>query len=319
MTAVHFYTSCTQTKSAAASPSLSAKSLLASSVSDRFDAWCECVDGWEGDRWTALNLYCGGHWSVMRSLVSGSQIDLPPLRSYAISAGYGVISTASRIAPYAATFSVGHEDSISRARGKNAPAENAEWWHELTSWRPKGVRGPRSIQGIFKSAPDSVHLFALSPSYLDAISDDLTAGREELSDPEKLIIISNGKKRHGSLISSVVTAPAALQSVVGGALASLNVRIAAKILQVVPDSRMTTREVRTFIADLLRRASPRDIPQRCDRSDSQVAHYIRRALSCDSASSYTRMLKMFRDAGNACEMKRFKKLYQDAVDHANND
>lgn len=319
MTTVHFYTSCTQTKSAAASPSLSAKSLFASSVSERFDAWCERLDGWEGDRWTALDLYCGGHWSVMRNLVSGSQIGLPPLRSYAISAGYGIISTASRIAPYAATFAVGHEDSISRACGKNAPAENAEWWHDLTSWRPKGVRGPRSIRGVFKSAPDSVHLFALSPSYLNAISDNLIAGREELSDPEKLIIVSNGKKRHGSLNSSVVTAPVVLQSVVGGALASLNVRIASKILQVVPDSRMTIHEVRTFIADLLRRASPRDIPQRCDRSDSEVAQYIRRALNCDSASSYTRMLKTFRDAGNACEMKRFKKLFQDAVTHANND
>ena len=219
MTAVHFYTSCTQTKSAPASPSLSAKSLLASSVAERFDAWRERLDGWKGDRWTALDLYCGGHWSVMRNLVSGSQIGLPPLRSYAISAGYGIISTAARIAPYAATFAVGHEDSISCARGKNAPFENAEWWHDLTSWKPKGVQGPRSIRGVFKSARDSVHLFALSPSYLDAISDDLLAGREELFDPEKLIIVSNGKKRHGPLNSSVVTAPAALQTVVGGALA----------------------------------------------------------------------------------------------------
>ena len=76
------------------------------------------LDGWEGDRSTALDLYCGGHWSVMRDLVSGSQIALPPLRTYVISAGYGVISTASRIAPYAATFAVGHEDSISHARGE---------------------------------------------------------------------------------------------------------------------------------------------------------------------------------------------------------
>ena len=318
MSAVHFYTSCTQTKSAPVPPSLSAQALRNAPVAHRFADWRLRLDTWTGERRTVLDLYSGGHWSVVRNLATGKSIGTPRLNIYAISAGYGIISIESLIAPYAATFAAGHSDSVSCARGKLAPSENAAWWYELTNWRPIGVRGPRSIFDVFRAAPKSIHIFALSPSYLDAISSDLLAAREELTDPRTLVVISTAKKRHGALNSSVIPAPARLQTIMGGALTSLNVRLASRILNVVPVSRINVPEIQGFVSELMGRTKPRKIQQRRVASDITVVDFIKESLHSRPNPSYTRTLRTFREAGNACEMKRFKKLFQQTVTNQNN-
>lgn len=316
MSAVQFYTSCTLTKSAPASASLSVKTLKTSSLSGRFAEWRARVEAWKGERWSAWNLYCGGHWSVVRDLAAGDRFR-NSLRCFVISAGYGIVSTDARLAPYSATFAVGSDDSVSLARGTIAPSENVEWWQKLSGWRPAGVMGPRSIRKAFRSAPNSVHLFALSPMYLDAISVDLLEARAELADPEKLIVISTGKKRHGELNGSVIPAPAQLQTALGGALVSLNVRFAAELLNMIPAAEMNVEEVRAFLSDLLREAKPRRIPKRRLVTDAYAVRFIRHAAKSDLDRSYTSILRSFRDAGNACELARFRKLFRQTFKHHN--
>lgn len=310
MSPVHFYTSCTLTKTAPASASLSAGTLKTQSLAERFAEWRSRVEAWKGERRTARDLYCGGQWSVVRDLATGDQPATQRLRCFVISAGYGLVSTDTPLAPYAATFALGQDDSVSLARGKLAPAENRQWWQKLAAWRPTGLVGPRSIRKAFRSAPNSVHLFALSPLYLDAISVDLLEARAELIHPERLVVISTGKKRHGDLNGSIIPAPAQLQTALGGALVSLNVRLAAELLNMVPATEINVEEVRAFLADLLREAKPRRIPKRRLVSDAYVVRFIQRAGKARFGKSYTRALRSFRDGGNACEMTRFRELFR---------
>jgi hypothetical protein len=303
---VFFYTSCTLTKSVAPPTHLCAGELSKDSVLARQAEWCSRIDAWEGERRTARELYSGGHWNVVRDLASAR----PGLQCFVISAGYGLVSIDARLAPYAATFAFGHHDSVAHARGKNAPQENVEWWNALCSWRPVGAKGVRSICESLMRARTSIHVFALSAFYLDAISEDLARGRQQLADTSRLIIVSTGKARHGKMKGNVIPAPAELQTILGGGLISLNVRVAAEALNSIPASDLTFEEVHKFVRALASRAKPRVHPKRCPASDTEIIYFIKKAAREERKPSYTNLLRSFRSSGRACEMRRFKKLFQ---------
>lgn len=305
MTKLFFYTSCTLTKSVASSEGMRVRQLRDGSVAQRQAQWRARLDAWKGERVQARDLYCGGHWSVVRDL-AGSR---PDVQCFVISAGYGLVPMEARLAPYEATFSLGQTDSVALAGGKNAPAENVEWWNRLCGWRPVGVKGVRSVCESIKKAPTAIHLFALSSFYLDAISADLAVGRCYLADPSKLIVVSTGKVRHGELNGHVIPAPARLQTLLGGGLVSLNVRVAAEALNTIPESRLTLHEFREFLRDLIRTSKPRVYPKRRSASDNQVINFILKRASKERKPSYTNLLHRFRQSGRACEMKRFKQLF----------
>ena len=309
MSTLFFYTSCTLTKSVAPPVHLCARELPQGSVLERQAEWCSRIDAWEGERRMARELYAGGHWSVVRGFSSTR----PSLRCFVISAGYGLVSIDARLAPYAATFAFGHHDSVARSRGKSAPEENVEWWNALCNWRPLGEKAVRSICGSLMTAQTGIHVFALSASYLDAISEDLARGRQQLADPSRLIIVSTGKARHGDLNGNVIPAPAELQTLLGGGLVSLNVRVAVEAVNSIPVSDLTFEEVRKFVGELASRAKPRVYPKRCPTSDEEVTSFIKKAAMEERNPSYTNLLRSFRHSGRACEIKRFRTLFQKSV------
>jgi hypothetical protein len=253
----------------------------------------------------ARELYSGGHWSIVRELAAST----PALRCFVISAGYGLIPIDTSLAPYAATFATGKKDSVACGAGKDAPKENVEWWNCSCEWKLNGTKQPRSICENVRNSPKGTHVFALSPSYLDAISDDLIRARKGLSDANRLIVFSNAKRRHGDLNGNVIPAPAEVQTLVGGALASLNVRVAAEVLNTIPLSDLTLEEVRAFVLELKSKARPRVYPDRRPVSDSEVIRFIEKAVKSQTKASYTKLLRAFRDSGRACEMNRFKSLF----------
>src|SRR5215471_4317930 len=108
MSTLFFYTSCTLRKSVAPPAHLCAGELPEGSVLERQAEWCSRIDAWEGERRMARELYAGGHWSVVRGFSNAR----PNLRCFVISAGYGLVSIDARLAPYAATFALGHHDSV---------------------------------------------------------------------------------------------------------------------------------------------------------------------------------------------------------------
>jgi hypothetical protein len=224
-----------------------------------------------------------------------------------------LVAIDARLAPYAAPFAFGQRDSVAVARGKRTPEENIEWWNRLCDWRPLGVKGARSICGSIMKARRDIHIFAMSPFYLDAISDDLARARKQLADSSRLIIISTGKARHGELNGNIIPAPAELQTLLGGGLVSLNVRVVAEALNRIPVPDLTSEEVRKLVGELASRAKPRLYPKRKPASDKEVICFIKKAAVGEGKPSYTNLLRSFRASGRACEMERFRALFQKSV------
>jgi hypothetical protein len=96
--------------------------------------------------------------------------------------------------------------------------------------------------------------------------------------------------------------------VLGGTRQALNVRVLAHLLH--EHQGPLTRDV---AADTLNRLLDQQPPiVRHDRqrwSDAEVANFIRGQLRKEPSLSHTRLLRQFRDDGNACEQSRFASLF----------
>jgi hypothetical protein len=249
-----------------------------------------------------LDLYAGEHWRVATSLPGFVADTGTATHLWTCSAGYGLIPAQAMVRPYAATLSPGHADSVSGGR----PGV-AAWWQNIASlWAGPEPGAPRTIAKLAASDPDATFILVLSATYLQACGADIEAAAAVV-DPERLMIVSAGTRPVGPLGQLLLPADARLQAHLGGTRQVLNVRIAADLLA----RQMTSRTVAVdYLANLL--DSQLEIKQydRKKLSDSEVMTWIRDAQDEMPGASASRMLRVFRDAGYACEQSRFGELHR---------
>src|SRR5262245_35571216 len=77
----------------------------------RFGAWQDRLESSHAERYPAIELYAGEHWSVVRELTGSSPL-AQTAQLWIMSAGYGLIPANALIRPYAATFSAASADSV---------------------------------------------------------------------------------------------------------------------------------------------------------------------------------------------------------------
>jgi hypothetical protein len=250
----------------------------------------------------AVELYAGEHWSVARKFPA---MHLPgeEIRLWACSAGYGLIPAEALIMPHHATLTPGQADSV--------PGAFASWWSLLGEW-PGPVPGhPRSIRALTAADPDAVFMFVLSKNYLRACGADLAAACERLPDPDRLFIVSAGGRPEGDLAAFAVPADARLQSHFRGTRRALNARIGAHLLERGIRSR---DQASGHLARLLAAQPPIPRYNRKRQSDHEILDIITVRLAREPATSANRMLRELRDAGLACEQRRFSRLYGQAAE-----
>jgi hypothetical protein len=249
----------------------------------------------------ALDLYTGEHWHVARRL---TEPDGPTL--WACSAGYGLVRADAPLRPYAATFSPGHADSVGAD-----PGTLSGWWGTLAGWRGPQPGTPRRLAEVAAADPTSTMLLALSPAYLRACADDVLAAADALASPDQLSVLCLGWNSDDGLAEYVVPADARLQHALGGTRQALNTRLLAYLL---------THHKGALLRPALRRTTSKllaELPaiptyERRPRSDAQVRAFITRRCRTEPNASCTRLLREYRDSGNACEQNRFRRLYDNA-------
>jgi hypothetical protein len=152
-------------------------------------------------------------------------------------------------------------------------------------------------------------MFVLSASYLRACGPDVASASECIADLDRLFIVSTGAQPRGDLAAFMVPADARLQAHFGGTRRALNARIGAHLLS---SGIRSKSKAAGHLARLLAEQPP--IPQydRKKQSDREVLDMIARRLAAAPATSSSRMLREFREAGLACEQHRFARLYRSA-------
>ncbi|GII65343.1 hypothetical protein Skr01_54280 [Sphaerisporangium krabiense] len=299
--AVHVVVTCTNRKRIAVADELRVRNVLARDVDERCDQWVRHISTAPAQV-PASDMYAGEHWLIARRLaeIVGEKATL-----WVCSAGYGLIPVTTPIAPYAATFALGHGDSVA------ANAEGARrWWARLSRWVGPQRDQPRSFVALAARDPDATIIAVLSDPYLKACSTDLRGATSVLSDGDSLSVIGPAG-RCPEIDDLMVPVTAALRAMVGGSLLSLNVRAAEYVLK---ESALRGDALqRPLLAKIMRDviASVPDAPYKpagTRMTDDEVRVFIRSRLEFGPTSA-TPLLRELRSSGRSCEHARFRNLF----------
>ena len=280
---------CTDRKAVSPEASLQARSLPAGSVRERATLWTERVRR-APRRKSLTELYRGDHWTQAQHLCeaaakAGFEADL-----WVASAGLGLQPVSAAAPSYAATFSTRHADSVVTTAGGSA-----QWWGHI-----QAGTGHATIQELGKTGPV---LMVLSEVYAKAMDAELRA----LATVASEALLFGGTEEVAGIHR--VPADAGLRRSLGGTLTSLNVRMAAAWLQHCEDRQLTSLATRD---SWMKWATAESNPEKHNRkpmSDDEVVAFIRQQFASRPESSRTRLLRLLRGQGRACEQSRFAKLY----------
>lgn len=307
---VRIVASCTLRKRLPVAPDFCLRSLADRQFSERLSAWGERLYGHKGNTLEAADLYCGGHWAVVRELSkvaeeSGFQAGL-----WVASAGYGLIAATQRISSYSATFSSQEADSVWRASDGNRQAISQSWWDGLQSL-PLAA-GTRSIGVLSAEAPGAPIMVIASPLYLAAMARDLADARTQLSDPSLLILISSQSPILPSwMLPHLISADMRLSGLLGGSLGSLHARTARRILREADAVPIRADVLGPRFERLASSEGRVETPKRQRLSDREVRDFILAATATSASGSCSATLRSLRLSGQACEQRRFTRLYAD--------
>jgi hypothetical protein len=281
----------------------------------RLADWIRRLSDSKGKATRAMDLYCGDHWHVLRTLAE-NQTEPPKFKLWVASAGWGLISSEDKITSYGATFS--HLESDSVIHPRVALRDARMWWNGLVQSNFQGKKTPSSFTALAKRNPESPMLVALPVGYLAAVRDDLLAARSLLEIPELLVVVSGGTKREVELSRNLIPCDSRLQPLLGGSLTSLNARTARFILENYNSRTLRANRVFQDFENLILQSEKRSLPKRNAMTDEEVSDFISKQLSiAHSKQSHSSLLRAFRDLGKACEQRRFRRIYNDAIQSRN--
>lgn len=299
---INIVVTCAHRKHYTTPPELRIEGLPQRRVSSRFKSWIHRLAVSEAQAVPAEYLYAGEHWQIVRTLSALADDTGGRTRTWVCSAGYGLVPISASLRPYKATFTPGHADSVA------ATARVCqEWWDHHAAWEGPDPRWPRSLAALANRTPQAVFVTAMSTSYLRACFRDILRAAAQIRKPEQLSIITPGATAPSDLRDFVLPVDADLQQRLGGSLRSLNVRVAARLLQMSVDEPPTLDVLADKLLELRRGVGKRKPEVRKPLSNEDVRTFIAQHLT--SSSTPSGLLRQLRLDGFACEQSRFATLF----------
>jgi hypothetical protein len=223
------------------------------------------------------------------------------------SAGYGLLPSNALIRPYNATFARGADDAVVP---KTNIYSNSDWWRRLAEWNPIGGASPRTISDLAASATNGFLLIAVSSSYADALSDDLSNAVQKCPS-DRVAIVSVGHRFAEKLRPLQIPAAGRLKNRLGGAMQSLNARVARYAVSRANEWYPSRAKLAALMMSALEETPPMTTHDRKRLDDDEIRGYIREGIREDPRMRHTRLLRSLRDKGLACEQSRFATLFRE--------
>ncbi|GAA2100526.1 hypothetical protein GCM10009841_15290 [Microlunatus panaciterrae] len=276
---------CTDRKSATPDDELMVRNLPTGQVSARARVWKEGLARATVRR-PLIDLYGGETWSQVRALaLKATNLRYEPTM-FVVSAGLGLQHVSTSAPAYAATFSTGHADSVGASL-----SESQTWWGAL----------PHADVPLAGRA-----IWVLSEAYSRVVGQQLL----EDTAPSDVLVFGGSKEIRDSLR---VPSDRSLRRALGGTVTSLNVRAATQWLSLSDGKDPFTSAARDKWRTWSHEKRHREVFDRKPMSDSAVVAFVRELRVHQPTVSKTGALKVLREAGMACEQRRFSTLFQQAV------
>jgi hypothetical protein len=309
-TEIGIVAACSHAKTKAAAEQMHARTLASTSTVDRAAEWLERVRRTPGEL-PASMLYCGVYWSGVVDLWRKTAVRQRDSQLWIMSAGYGLIPSSAVIASYAATLSPRETDSVLARPG---PLEPMAWWSTLASWSGPQSGAPRSLVDLAAAYPKTAWIVVAGSNYISAASADFAQLDGQGMLQERFYVVSPGLSGRASLpahIDSVLLhADSRWEERLGRGKVSIGVRIAAELFRLAEGDPARLQAARMRMQREGTVLSGMPMPVRTPMDDAKVRQHLEHVLGGNPTIPFTRALRDFRDAGNACEYKRFRALYQ---------
>jgi cytoplasmic iron level regulating protein YaaA (DUF328/UPF0246 family) len=306
--------SCSQQKKRTNAKCVIMHTIKATSEAGRIKAWTKAVEGadWETP---ASEMYLGQYWSVIREIITA--LDQKGTRHQLLiaSAGLGLLSPEDSIPNYAATFQTGATDDI--CSPTILPLERRpsvrEWWKQINQNLSAKKRLTFLNQVITSETRTVVCL--LSSLYLEALKEEILSIQAQRPDIQFLIFTTEKDPARRGLEGWIPLESALLQKLGGGSV-SLSARMALEYFSSKRSTAsMTSSDCRSFFKKRCQQHGSKRTFDRKPATDDQAKNFIIKEVK-NGATSYSPTLRAFRDAGFACEMKRFRGLFNEVTNHA---
>ena len=310
-TRIHIVLTCTKRKRYGAPQSLQLRAHARSSVEERAAAWIGALEAYQGPRVPADDLYAGDHWQIGRSLPAlAARAGLTPTL-WICSAGQGLIRADAMVAPYSATFSRPHADSVwFPESGQTVSDAHRVWWRELARWAGPAEGEARLVSDLSTRDPEASIWVIASETYLSAMRDDLIHAAARLAHSDRMVVVSAGARKIPGISANALDFDWRIQGeggLVGGAAMSLNVRVARFLIEGgwEPSARALSERLQSAL-DLI---APRRAKAGQRVSEAQVEAFVREELARNPSARHTPLLRKLRDErGWGFEQKRFRAL-----------
>ena len=287
--------------------------LAASRPGEQSSAWLERLQSIPSDLRPAFGMYAGIHWRTVCQIHADALRSGAEIRVLVCSAGYGLVAWDAPLKPYNATFTPGHADSVCPA-GIEDRQWTPAWWDHLGAWPGPTPGSPRSLTEL--AADSGAVVVVAGPHYLHAMSADLMRGLVGRDSPERYVIVSAGQsglsRPTNPLGMYFLTCDARWEHRFPVARTGLSAAVAAELLRRAGYRASGLSEARSALERELELLPPVRTFDRKPLSDDEVLEYIRARLTDDHRLSFTALLRELRDAGFACEYKRFRALHVSA-------
>lgn len=283
---------CTDRKSVQPAAHLRLGSLPRGDNHTRFELWRRRVDR-AGAHVRLIDLYQGEAWKEVRGLTKDAERAGYSVTTLVASAGLGLRDVSTLASPYAATFAGGHPDSAA-----SSTQANRDWWRRL--------RDLKSARSLTESS-DRV-LLVLSETYARSLEHDLTALADRGGD---LLLVGGARD-----IDGLPRLPAnrALRAELGGTASSVSLRMARRWLRCRTGTSLHTARDASAWAQWAQSVARSEIYHRTPMTDVEIIECINQFCVEEPNLSATRALRRIRDAGIACEQKRFGRIFHSVMD-----
>jgi hypothetical protein len=296
---LHIVTQCTDRKKVAAPRELQLHRFGGRDLSRRADAWLEALDE-QPAATTLRDLYAGEHWVTSLELEQLAADQGFESRMWVVSAGLGIVSVDTNAPSYSATFASNVDDTV--LVDADDPAQQRRLWLEKLTTRP----GSKTLLGLCDGPSNAYFLCVLSRPYVQAALRDLEATQRRLKDPNRLMVVTADAPElaSGPLSKSWVPSSSRFQHIVGGTRIGQHARVAKKLLT---SGQVGAESWRKRTQRWLAEAPAPTVFDRTPMSDLQVRLFAK----LTPHGSWSRALRALREEGNACEQKRFRRLFKE--------
>ncbi len=309
---INIVVASTKRKRGRVSAPLCFRDLVDVSFSRRFREWTTRLEETSGSRLSAASLYAGDHWQIARELTQHATASGWAAQLWICSPGYGLVRPEALLHPYSANYSERHADSILTGCELNRVSALRQWWKSLSRWTGPETGQPRSVEALAQSYVNVPILVVVSKAVIDVLEPDLLADIKQLGQNTELLVVSGGSVATGPLGTHILPCDARLQSALGGARMSLNVRTARFLLETCPDETLS-RSWAQRLSDRLSRTAPVVRYERVALTDDEVTSFILRGLRSNPSVSWSGLLRLLRDSGYRCEQKRFAGIFRHVI------